>query len=180
MNDKMVLFQNSMHFICIPVFITAWFISVFKVSDQQDMYLVIMPIVFQNQPTSLLQNQPTSLQYSWLTDEHQLEFDWVLYNHHWEFPIHKKIIPMLTKSHMLYSLSSVTLILANPCHVISFGMHEISADDSRISSAVMAVHSLPASSLPAPNNNNNTYNGVNQTTTNGVDQIRSISAVWSF
>ena len=25
----------------------------------------------------------------------RMDFDWVLYDHHWEFPIHEKIIPML-------------------------------------------------------------------------------------
>ena len=39
---------------------------------------------------------PISLQYSWLSVEQPIIIDWVLYKHKWEFPIHKKIIPLLT------------------------------------------------------------------------------------
>ena len=42
------------------------------------------------------QYKPISLQYSWLSVEQPIRFDWVLYKHHREFPINKKTIPMLT------------------------------------------------------------------------------------
>ena len=41
------------------------------------------------------QYKPISLQYSWLSVEQPIRIDWELYKHHWEFPINKKIIPML-------------------------------------------------------------------------------------
>ena len=46
-----------------------------------------LPIIFQH--------QPISLKYSWLSVEQPIRFDWVLYRYHREFPIHKKMIPML-------------------------------------------------------------------------------------
>ena len=42
------------------------------------------------------QYKPISLQYSWLSVEQPIRIDWVVYKHHWEFPINKKIIPKLT------------------------------------------------------------------------------------
>ena len=42
------------------------------------------------------QYKPISLQYSWLSVEQPIRIDWVLYKRHWDFPINKKIIPMLT------------------------------------------------------------------------------------
>ena len=44
----------------------------------------------------IFQHQPMSLQYSWLSVEQPIRIDQLLYKHHWEFPIHEQIIPMLT------------------------------------------------------------------------------------
>ena len=43
----------------------------------------------------IFQYQLISWQFSWLSVEKSIRIDRVLYKHHWEFPIHKKIIPML-------------------------------------------------------------------------------------
>ena len=44
----------------------------------------------------IFQHKPISLQCSWLSVEQPITLDWAFYRHHWEFPIHRKIIPMLT------------------------------------------------------------------------------------
>ena len=52
--------------------------------------------IFQSCLLIISQHQPISLQYSWLSVEQPIRIEWVLYKHHWEFPINKKTIPMLT------------------------------------------------------------------------------------
>ena len=47
--------------------------------------------------------KPISLQYSWLSVEQPIRIDWVLYKRCWEFPINKKIIPMLTCPIFMYA-----------------------------------------------------------------------------
>mgnify|MGYP001794387199 CR=1 FL=1 len=44
----------------------------------------------------IIQYRPTSLENYWLTDYCQSEFECNAYKHHWEFPINKKITPVLT------------------------------------------------------------------------------------
>ena len=60
-------------------------------------YCVIIGHV--NVQSCLLSNskhKPISLQYSWLSFEQPIRIDRLLCKHHWEFPINKNIIPMLT------------------------------------------------------------------------------------
>ena len=52
--------------------------------------------LFELYDTSIFQHKPISLQYSWLSVEQPIRIDRLFYKHHWEFPINKKIIPMLT------------------------------------------------------------------------------------
>ena len=60
----------------------------------------------QNVALIIFQYKPINLQYSWLSVEQPIRIDWVLYKHHWEFLINKKIIPMLTctKALMLWNI----------------------------------------------------------------------------
>ena len=63
------------------------------------------------------QYQPISLQYSWLAVEQPIRFWRVLYKHDWEFPIRKKIIPMLTcpiANMLAFAFMSVSLYFSSP------------------------------------------------------------------
>ena len=60
-----------------------------------DMLLLIGHVNVQSCLLIIFQHQPISLKYSWLSVEQPIRFDWVLYRYHREFPIHKKMIPML-------------------------------------------------------------------------------------
>ena len=69
-------------------------------------------------------NQSACSTLDWVLNS-QSEFDWVLYKHHWEFPIHKKIIPMLTCP--IYNI--IPLMYSSPdhsCYRIGFKYRVIS------------------------------------------------------
>ena len=59
---------------------------------RRQLWTVTCPIRLVYDQSCLLsfQYKPISFQYSWLIVEQPIRIDWVLYKHHWEFPIKKK------------------------------------------------------------------------------------------